>query len=46
MTVILTFPNTGVALAEDGLQKRRKQCIAFLGNNKISSFINPTNCID
>lgn len=38
MAAILTFPNTGVALAEDGLQQRRKQCIAYL-RNKLSLVI-------
>ena len=35
MAAILTFPNTGVALAEDGLQQRRKHIM--------SNYIHPTN---
>ena len=33
IAAILTFPNACVDLAEDGLQQRRKQCIAYLRNN-------------
>lgn len=32
MAAILTFPKTGVALAEDGLQQRKQQCTAYLKN--------------